>query len=72
MHLTELLDLMWDNQIQEITLKLHLDGEQEQYIVSISKEQMQKVAHSDAVTFFVDDELFTPLRKRPDWLEAEL
>ena len=72
MHLTELLDLMWDNQVQEITLKLHLDEEQEQYIVSVSKEQMQKLGRPEAVTFFVEDELFTPLRKRPDWLEAEL
>lgn len=72
MHLTELFDLMWDNQQREITLKLHLDEEQEQYIVSVSKKQMEKLKQSKAVTFFVEDELFTPLHKRPDWLEAEL
>lgn len=72
MHLTELLDLVWGNQEREITFKLHLDEEQEQYIVSISKEQMQKLGRPEATTFFVDDELFTPLRERPDWLEKEL
>ena len=72
MHLTELLDLMWDNQQREITLKLHLDEEQEQYIVSISQEQMQKLGRPEAITFFVDDELFTPLRERPNWLKKEL
>lgn len=72
MHLTELFDLVWGNQEREITFKLHLDEDKERYIVSVSKEQMQKVVYFDAVTFLVDDELFIPLRKRPDWLEKEL
>ena len=72
MNLSELLDLMYDYGQTEITFKLHLDEENEQYIVSVSKEQMQKLQRSELVQFSVDDDCFTPLRKRPDWLETEL